>query len=157
MNRVLLNVATAGDLQRNLDARGLKTLTHPYVVLKVQTPKGPLNVRVERNAGYDVRYDNFYHNEDKIIHDVPVNIKVGEFFNNYDTKYGYDKNISYQPTTNNSQFFIDRLLDANGLLTPEIHALIFQNTADIMKNYPSVNAFVNKMVAAGLVVSKFME
>ena len=62
----------------------------------------------------------------------PVNKTVNELFENTRNKMG-DKFLPYQSASNNCQFFIMAVLDANGLKNSERTAFVKQDTKSILK------------------------
>ena len=65
------------------------------------------------------------------------------------------KMFPYNAFTNNCQVFIDSILKANGLLTPELHSWLFQSLDEVAKKIPYVTkAIVNAATTTGAIVDK---
>jgi hypothetical protein len=86
----------------------------------------------------------------------PVNKTVNELFENTRNKMG-DKFLPYQSASNNCQFFIMAVLDANGLNNSERTAFVKQDTKAIFKNNPVLRKFANTLTDIGGYANAIMQ
>ena len=86
----------------------------------------------------------------------PVNKTVNELFENTRNKMG-DKFLPYQSASNNCQFFIMAVLDANGLNNSERTTFVKQDTKSIFKNNPVLRKFANTLTDIGGYANAIMQ
>jgi hypothetical protein len=86
----------------------------------------------------------------------PVNKTVNELFENTRNKMG-DKFLPYQSASNNCQFFIMAVLDANGLNNSERTSFVKQDTKAIFKNNPVLRKFANTLTDIGGYANAIMQ
>ena len=86
----------------------------------------------------------------------PVNKTVNELFENTRNQMG-DKFLPYQSASNNCQFFIMAVLDANGLNNSERTTFVKQDTKSIFKNNPVLRKFANTLTDIGGYANAIMQ
>jgi hypothetical protein len=77
-----------------------------------------------------------------------VNKTVNDLFVTTRDFMGY-RFLPYQSNSNNCQVFIDSVLSANGLNTPELKEFVKQDTRSIFKNNPILRKFANTLTDLG--------
>lgn len=70
---------------------------------------------------------------------------------------GPDKFSNYNVADNNCQIFLDSVLKANGLSTPETHKFISQDVQTVIKNYPGAKKIITALTNTAAIWNRLVE
>lgn len=133
-----LNVITLGQWNKARGEMPYDSLFHLSMVATVETPMGmTVPIVVEKNEVINISTD--YKSSGKMeFVNIPViqPITFKEMMDRAQERAGAEF-FKYQAFTNNCQMFIDNILDANGLNTPQIKAFVLQDVDTLLKKLPS--------------------
>lgn len=143
----LINIVSLGTLKERLIEQKLKTLTHPFIILRFSDGK---QYRLERNERFSLSVKNVFRKATDLSDVIPVNKPLKELIENFEKKVGgFSNRAVYKADTNNSQIFVDLFLKANGLTNSQLQKFYKQKTEEIMKNLPITNAMITSIVDLG--------
>lgn len=74
--------------------------------------------------------------------DIPTNLTFRQLIENTEQLMG-DKFLTYSASSNNCQYFIRAVFQANNMLRPNYESFIKQNTEQIFKGNPALRQFAN--------------
>ena len=126
-----LNVITAGKFKSATKKMGYDQLFHLSMILNGKW-------RVEKNSVVKIT-DNAVVTSDMQSMAVAMSgseLTIGQFFNKAITQMGEKAFFVYDAFSTNCQQFIQNVLSANGLLTPELDKFIYQNAGEILRSLP---------------------
>jgi hypothetical protein len=119
------------------------TLYHLSLIATVRMPDGSEhNILMEKNEVINISPD--YKSTSGMNYfdiDVPCCVNLSQFLQNAEAKGGADY-FKYDAFTNNCQMFINLLLDANGLNTPEARQFVLQDVAQLLPRLPGYTSKV---------------
>jgi hypothetical protein len=137
----LLNIASLGEYQKELDKKPYDTIFHLALVLTIDNKE----LVVEKNAQISMSYKKIKGGEEMhVVKDKPLTLN--ELMANTEKMMG-DKFIPYDAEHNNCQGFVSSMMRANGLMTPEYSSFI---TQDVCKLIPrKTKGLVDKVTDLG--------
>ena len=137
-----INIITLGAWNPARRDLAFDKLYHLSLVATVRMPDGDHNIMIEKNEVIGVNEDfkttsgmNFFDIE------VPCCVSLLQFLQNAEAKGGADY-FKYDAFTNNCQMFINLLLDANNLNSPEASKFVMQDVEQLLKRIPSYTSGV---------------
>jgi len=149
---LVANALSMGDLKRHMKKYSYDDMFHLYMILTIKNRKtGNVEHRLlEKNERVSVSSklpaDD---GSGTCMETIEVgDILVGEFISKGMKKMG-SKFYKYNAGTSNCQVFVRSMLDASGLLTPEIHDFVFQDVDELVKNNPLTFKIMEKITDAG--------
>ena len=147
----LLNIFTAGKLEKKLDRIGIEDLIHPYIVFILKD--GGL-LRFERIKRIEMT-DYIKKLKDERYFTPYIEgrgMTLGHMIKNHIISLGgsYDRIIEYDPRKQNSQVFVKTFLDANNMNSIELEKFYKQPTDRIMANFHNTNDLVKKLTLLGI-------
>jgi site-specific DNA-cytosine methylase len=130
-----LNFISLGKWNEVRDKLNYDKLFHLSMVVQLRNPNGYL--LVEKNEVINIT-DKFKMNSDRMeymVIPVPIGVNFWTFMTKAQQLKG-DDFFKYDAFTNNCQMFIDGILNANGINSPEAQAFIMQNVDDMLEDLP---------------------
>jgi hypothetical protein len=141
-----LNFMTAGRWDEVRSRIGYDTLFHLSMVARVRKPNGAVGaVIIEKNEVINIS-DSFKTSGTEEYKPVPVPccITLQAMMDKAAQRAGPDF-FRYDAFTNNCQMFLDGILTANGLQTPEVKGFILQDVGQLLSQMPGFLAPVARL------------
>lgn len=146
-----------GEIKRRL---GYDKLFHLSLVVGVQCPDGrKLGIMIEKNEVINITTDYKDDGPDTQLFQipVPVAIRFGAFLEKAQQSVG-PSFFQYDAFQNNCQIFVRNLLQANGLLNPQVEGFIMQDTLSLVKQLPDyVAPFASVVTNIAGIADRFIE
>jgi hypothetical protein len=145
----VLNLVAAGKFNQAKKDAGYDKLFHLFMVVELSDGS---SFRIEKNEKFTIGNPNWTSKTETM--NAPVKpISLMSFINTAIAKVGSKDFFTYTAFKDNCQAFIKNLLQANGMLTPELDKFIFQDVELLEKDLPkyvSKSANVITDVAASI-------
>jgi hypothetical protein len=140
----ILKVWTKGETERRLKEQPKDTLFHISMWVKVS---GGQTILVEKNEVIHLKVNpkRGKEEETQAVPSPPQGLKFGEMFDKTLDQVGADVMFSYSAKDNNCGNFIEKILRANGMDSPQTHDFIGQDTQTILKGFPILNKIINNL------------
>jgi len=136
----LLNIASFGEYQKELDKKPYDTIFHLSLVLTIDNKE----LVVEKNAQISMSYKKVKGEELQVVTDK--SLTLNEMMANTEKMMG-DKFLPYDAEHNNCQGFVSAMMRSNGLMTPQYSSFI---TQDVCKLIPrKTKGLVDKVTDLG--------
>ena len=133
-----LNIISLGAFKEKLKKLGFDKMFHLYLKLDFGNNESAL---VEKNEVINIRsWRNSDSSDNTLKFNSIPSIPVNVFFQNAQIMMG-DRYFIYDAFTNNCQVYLQSLLKANNLLTPEADKFIFQDVTTLSKELPGLSKF----------------
>jgi hypothetical protein len=150
----VLNLISLGKWQSAKKEQKVDELFHLALIVTI----GGKQIVVEKNASIDLS-TSFKTTADTQVLAIPLSgrpFTLNEMLEKARKKVGDQRYFSYDPFTNNCQFFIKYLLEAVRLYTPAAKTFLFQDLTKIVEKLPSYVTKVAKTVTTtGALVDKW--
>lgn len=151
----LLNIASFGEYQKELDKKPYDTIYHLALVLTIDNKE----LVVEKNAQISMSYKKVKGEELHVVKDK--SLTLNEMMANTEKLMG-DKFLPYDAEHNNCQAFVSAMMKANGLMTPEYSSFITQDvskliprkTKGLVDKVTDLGARIDSVVSGGSVWTK---
>jgi hypothetical protein len=151
----LLNIASFGEYQKELDKKPYDTIYHLALVLTIDNKE----LVVEKNAQISMSYKKVKGEELHVVKDK--SLTLNEMMANTEKLMG-DKFLPYDAEHNNCQGFVSAMMRSNGLMTPEYSSFITQDvckliprkTKGLVDKVTDLGARIDSVVSGGSVWTK---
>lgn len=151
----LLNIASFGEYQKELDKKPYDTIYHLALVLTIDNKE----LVVEKNAQISMSYKKVKGEEMHVVKDKPLTLN--EMMANTEKMMG-DRFLPYDAEHNNCQGFVSAMMRSNGLMTPEYSSFITQDvckliprkTKGLVDKVTDLGARIDSVVSGGSVWTK---
>jgi len=151
----LLNIASFGEYQKQLDEKPYDTIFHLALVLTIDNKE----LVVEKNAQISMSYKKVSGQEMPVVTDK--SLTLNEMMSNTEKMMG-DKFLPYDAEHNNCQGFVSAMMRSNGLMTPEYSSFITQDvckliprkTKGLVDKVTDLGARIDSVVSGGSVWTK---
>lgn len=145
----LLNVADTLQFKKRMNKYKIKSLLHPFAIIyyKNKNIEPVIYERLSRISIEPLSKIDKLKNDYIISDKIHVNKTLGNLYQNHMIYVGgYDNIIIYNPAFNNSQHFIARFLESNGLLTDKIKKFFKQPTEAILRGFEATNLLISRLI-----------
>jgi len=146
-----------GEIKRSL---GYDKLFHLSLVVGVQCPDGKkLGIMIEKNEVINITTDYKDDGEGTQLMPIPVPVAIpfGAFLEKARESVG-PSFFQYDAFQNNCQIFVRNLLQANGLLNPQVEGFIMQDTLSLVQQLPDyVAPFARVVTNIAGIADRFIE
>ena len=131
-----LNLLTLGQWNPARKELAFDRLYHLSLIATIRTGTGAKDILMEKNEVINISPD-YYVGDDMEYFDIPVPccVTLRTFLDRAQGAGGADY-FKYDAFTNNCQMFINLLLDANNLNSPEARAFVLQDVGQLLKKLP---------------------
>ena len=145
LSNVAEGLMTAITLGKWKEIKGnYEKMFHLYAILK--TSKGPLLLEKNQTVVLKEGVPKPEKGNEKTAVDVPTPITVADFINKTIKRMSLQDYTTYEGFSLNCQNFIKNHLLANGLLTPENLAFVYQDTKKLIERTPAFSRWLGKAV-----------
>lgn len=155
--RKAVDTVTFGRFEESLKKMGYDKVFHLSCVCDVEQDGVIRRVVIEKNAVVNVS-TSYKQEKEAEYFKIQINrfITLKELLDKTQQRMG-DSYFPYNSWSNNCQVFIDNILDANTLNTPEAHAWLFQDMTKVAEAIPTVSKnIMNTITHVGAVSDKLL-
>ena len=151
-----INLISLGQWQKEKNKVGYDQMFHLALIATLQNGK---NIVIEKNEVVNINtsYSTSSNTETK---NVPYNsnsLTLNDLINKTIASVSQKQFYDYNAFTNNCQFFINYVLQANNLYTDAVAHFVFQDVSEIARNLPSYVSTVAKGITrTGAIANKIM-
>lgn len=132
----IVNGITLGRFNEIKKEKGYDSFFHLYMFVRLEDKTW---IRIEKNHVITLTVNpKMGKDSDSLEVMLPNHPTLNEFLNNCQNKMGINNYFTYNGSSNNCQTYVASCLDANGLLTPQLHDFIVQDASSV----PAYSKFI---------------
>jgi hypothetical protein len=136
----IINFISFGQFDKYLKSKGYDKVYHLFAKIDYTINGANGAIIAEKNQTINIEPWKQKMGDGAEFINVAVNkpLTINDFFNNAQKAMGKDY-FTYQSMLNNCQVYIDSLLNASGLNTPQAHNFIYQDVKELYNKLPAVS------------------